>query len=246
MRFFLSFIMLSIFLLSACKDTENSPEGFGSLNLEVANLMDGSPIVFNTQTYQSANGDRFTIEEFRFYLSKVTLKNEATGAVYEVPDSYHLVTPTAQNHVFSISLTDIPAGNYDVLEFGIGVDAAVNKSIDQLGDLDPSNNMAWDWNTGYKFILLEGKVETDTDPIGLVYHVGTDANYRTISLSLPQTLTVQKDLTSTIQVEAEVSEIMDNPNVMDLQQNNVIMFQDISSKVAENYAQGMFSVAFVN
>jgi hypothetical protein len=83
---------------------------------------------------------------------------------------------------------DVPRRNYERIEFGIGVDAAANRSLQQRGDLDPNGRMAWNWEVGYKFVLLEGTLQRGNVSDPLVYHVGFDENYRPTSTALPRKL----------------------------------------------------------
>ena len=85
---------------------------------------------------------------------------------------------------FAIVLHGAPRRDYRRIEFGIGVDPAANKSLTQHGDLDPNGRMAWTWEVGYKFVLLEGTLERGATSIPLVYHVGFDENYTRVSLAL--------------------------------------------------------------
>ena len=78
--------------------------------------------------------------------------------------------------------------DYERIELGIGVDPAANKSIEQRGDLDPNGRMAWTWEVGYKFVLLEGTLERGSASVPLVYHVGFDENYKLVSMPLEDQL----------------------------------------------------------
>ena len=107
----------------------------------------------------------------------------ASGAFVE-PESYHLVRFDGEEPAFAIVLHDVPRRNYERSEFGIGVDAAANRSLLQRGDLDPNGRMAWNWQVGYKFVLLEGQLLRGDASDPLVYHIGFDENYRPVSTEL--------------------------------------------------------------
>ena len=64
------------------------------------------------------------------------------------------VNPSCESR--NIVLHGVPRRNYERIEFGIGVDAAANRSLQQRGDLDPNGRMAWNWEVSYKFVLFEG------------------------------------------------------------------------------------------
>ncbi len=240
------FLFVFIAVFSAACDDDNEALPNASLEISIAHLVDNSPIIFNTKRYKNAVGNEYDIQEFKYYVSNVKLRNKSTGAFYHVPEGYYLVQPTETNHVFSISIPGIPAGTYNELEFAIGVDNAKNYSLDNVGDLDPSNNMVWDWNTGYKFLLLEGSFypADGSETRGLVYHIGSDANYRILKFPLAENGANNLSLTAggrvRIALNAEVSEIFTNPTDIDLEEHNVVMFEAISRNVADNYANNMF------
>jgi len=141
------------------------------------------PLILNKSSYPNPAGEgRFKVRDFQFFLSNIRLVS-ATGTFVE-SDSYHLVRFDGDDPAFVIVLHGVPRRNYERIEFGIGVDAAANRSLMQRGDLDPNGRMAWNWEVGYKFVLFEGELLRDnaTDP--LVYHVGFAENYRPVSTEL--------------------------------------------------------------
>lgn len=142
------------------------------------------PLVLNELRYPNPGGEgRFKVRDFQFFLSNIRLTG-GTG-VYTEPDSYHLVRFDGAESAFGIVLHDVPRRDYQRIEFGIGVDAAANKSLAQRGDLDPNSRMAWNWEVGYKFVLFEGALVRGNASVPLVYHVGFDESYRLISTELP-------------------------------------------------------------
>jgi len=141
------------------------------------------PLVFNESRYPNPGGEgRFKVRDFQFFLSNIRLVG-ATGAYVE-PDSYHLVRFDGAEPAFVIVLHDVPRRDYEGIEFGIGVDAAANRSLTPRGDLDPNGRMAWTWEVGYKFVLFEGALVRGNASDPLVYHVGFDENYRLVSTEL--------------------------------------------------------------
>jgi methanobactin biosynthesis MbnP-like protein len=141
------------------------------------------PLVLNEPRYPNPGGEgRFKVRDFQFFLSNIRLTS-GTG-MYTEPDSYHLVRFDSAEPAFGIVLHDVPRRDYQRIEFGIGVDAAANKSLAQRGDLDPNGRMAWNWEVGYKFVLFEGTLVRGNGDLPLVYHVGFEENYRLIATEL--------------------------------------------------------------
>jgi len=145
------------------------------------------PLVLNESRYHNPGGEgRFKVRDFQFFLSNIRLVS-ATGAYVE-SDSYHLVRFDGDEAAFVIVLRDVPRRKYDRIEFGIGVDAAANRSLASRGDLDPNSRMAWNWEVGYKFVLFEGTLLRGDASDPLVYHVGFDQNYRQVATELRRDL----------------------------------------------------------
>jgi hypothetical protein len=143
------------------------------------------PLILNESRYSNPGGEgQFKVRDFQFFLSNIRLVS-ATGAYVE-SDSYHLVRFDGDEPGFVIVLHGVPRRPYERIEFGIGVDAAANRSLKQRGDLDPNGRMAWNWEVGYKFVLFEGALLHGNASDPLVYHVGFEENYRPISAALPR------------------------------------------------------------
>jgi hypothetical protein len=141
------------------------------------------PLVLNESRYPNPGGaGRFRVRDFQMLLSNIRLLG-ASGSYVE-SESYHLVRFDGEDPAFAILLRDVPCRDYERIEFGIGVDATANRSITPRGDLDPNGRMAWTWEVGYKFVLLEGELSSENTSCPLVYHIGFDENYRTISTDL--------------------------------------------------------------
>ena len=233
-------ILTIILCLLACKKDDNTANTM--LKLSLNHLMNGNPLQLQNTIYTSRSGSRFSIDKFQYYISNIRLKNTQTGQVFIEPNSYHLIERKDNTHIDEITIQSVPNGTYDQIEFSIGIDKIRNLSTDQVGDLDPSNNMAWDWKTGYKFVLLEGSLFSTTgEKRGLVYHIGTDENYRTITFNLNNLptglkLSLESNKASSINLDVEISHLFNSPNQIDIAQNRTVMFGGISGQVADNYA----------
>ncbi len=150
------------------------------IELVFAAVANGGALEKHAFVYDNPGGaGRFMIRDFQFFVSNIKLDG-AQGS-YVVPESYHLVRFDGDDGTFRLVLPDVPRDRYDTIELAVGIDPAANGSITPLGDLDPNGRMAWNWETGYKFLLLEGMLERDGARIPLVYHVGFDENYTPLS-----------------------------------------------------------------
>lgn len=152
-------------------------------------VVGSEPLAFHDPRYANPGGEgRFEIRDFQFYLSNIRLTAAEGEDAHVEPDSYHLVRFDGDDPGFRIVLRDVPRRDYRRLELGIGVDPAANKSLEQRGDLDPNGRMAWTWEVGYKFVLLEGTLLRGDARVPLVYHVGFDESYTPTAMELPDGL----------------------------------------------------------
>lgn len=232
----LLFIAL-LFSFSACTDDDDASTT-GTVQVVVQHLVDGQPLQ-EEKTYTSPAGDSYTVQKFKFYLSNVKLVSEDGRTVYTEPQSYHLISLDGKS---SFTLSDIPAARYTKLEFALGVDKAHNHSIDQHGDLDPSNDMVWDWDTGYKFLSLEGLYTGNTRSGGLVFHIGEDDNYKVFTMNLPSPLDLRQNPNGRIQIITELNELFRNPHLIDFDELNTAMGGPNARKIVDNYSQGFFRI----
>lgn len=231
-------------LLTACKDDDDTPEATEAAALQVTfeHVVGDDPLQLYEKTYTSPAGDSFVVQNFKYYISNVKLIGSKGQHNFIEPESYHLIE---QGGKTSFELKDIPAGTYTQLELSIGVDQEHNHKIDHQGDLDPSNEMVWDWDTGYKFLLLVGTYTADTKSGGLVYHVGGDVNYRTLTLDLPQPLQLQPGQKPTMRIKADVEELLQHPHLIDFDELNSTGHGPTPSKLADNYSNGFLKVVEV-
>ncbi|MGB3618722.1 MAG: MbnP family protein [Catalinimonas sp.] len=235
----------------ACGDDGVDPDAPGRLTLRFDHRYGADALRLNEDLLAPA-GDTISVESFKYYVSNVRLRNRATGETFIEPDSYHLIT-FREGEPIAVEIEGVTPGTYTELAFAIGVDNGSNTSIDRTGDLDPTNDMAWNWRTGYKFLLLEGRYRSDTTRQGtFVYHIGSDANYRVLTYNLndpqlsglPPAVTVEAARNTAVQVRTDVRDVFEGFRLDAL---NFAMFDPVLSKqVADNYAEGTFTLVGVD
>lgn len=177
-NFYLLFALLGfgVIILSCDDDTDEGTVMLTpTLDLQ---MRVGSETLTAGSTYD-INGTALQVNVAQFYIGDISL----TGAETVASEDFFVIG-TALN---SISLPETQAGTYD-LSFGVGVNAAINALPeedfttrpvgDPLGMQEPS--MHWSWNAGYKFLRIDGMVDTDADGVpdqAVEYHLGNDAFY---------------------------------------------------------------------
>lgn len=228
----------SLLIFSSC--TEEEAPATMAMNIELEHVLAGQALELNGKSFTLPSGEDFTPKKFKYYISNVELRNSVTGETYVEPDSYHLISEDG-NKGFDLGM--VPSSEYDQLVFSIGVDEVANGKTDQTGDLDPNSDMAWNWNTGYKFLVLEGEFTNSntTERQGLVMHIGTNANYKTITQSLSG---VRAGQSTTLTLTSNLDELFLDPNTLEVSdlESTTIMFGEMAGKVAENYSEGFITV----
>jgi hypothetical protein len=162
------------------------------------------------------------------------IKLVAGSEEYSVSDSYHLVRFDGEDPLYELELKNIPRMPYTEIQLGIGVDEAANGSIESVGDLDPNGRMAWTWDVGYKFILLEGGLQRNEDLVPLVYHVGFDENYKTVAFKLAQPLFDQR--TETLVFKVDIMKLFRGVTTIDMSTLSNVKFDRTDARqIASNY-----------
>jgi hypothetical protein len=205
------------------------------LTLRFHPFVGAESLVLNELRYANPGGEgSFGVRDFQFFLSNFRLTGDTS--VYAEPDSYHRVRFDGAQATYVVTLHDVPRGDYNHIEFGIGVDRAANHSIESRGDLDPNSRMAWTWEVGYKFVLLEGDFERDGVRKPLVYHVGFDENYKRISTEFDSELLGKPDPSLNFRVDL-LKMFTGHATVDMVALSNVIFDRNDAALIARNYAE---------
>lgn len=224
--------------MSCTKDEPVVPKNDPALTFIFEPTVNAEPFVADTKWYTNFSKDSFTVTKFSYYISNIKLK-KSDGSTYSVPESYHLLQHVEGVH--TISLKKLPEGDFTGIEFLIGVDSLRNVSGSQTGDLDPSKNMFWDWNTGYIFYKLEGRFNTLTNPIVGDYamHIGgfkgKDNCIQACSFPLNNALQLRKDKLCKVYFKVKLEEVFQNPLFIDFDYYYATLPNNNSKEISENY-----------
>ncbi|GLX79737.1 hypothetical protein tinsulaeT_30770 [Thalassotalea insulae] len=190
------------------------------VTLRFSAYIDGVPLVLHHQSYPNPGGEgTFIIRELQLFISNIRLVGD-TNTFIE-PESYHLVRFDNDNNFHQIVLPNIDATEYQQIELAIGVDPQANSSITIAGDLDPNSRMAWSWDVGYKFLLLEGVLSQHQQQIPLVYHIGFDESYT--RLTFPINATSDNDNTL-LNFNLELSHLFGKESPIDMAEISTVKF----------------------
>jgi hypothetical protein len=219
------------------------------LSVEFDNIVGTSDLQLNTGSYTNAAGEQFTVTKLRYYVSNFKLTS-STGTVYTVPqDSCYFLIDESDESTHEPVL-QVPEGEYKTLSFDLGVDSLRN-TMDvskRTGVLDPTaagGDMYWGWNSGYIFFKMEGESPAAGMMGGYMYHIGgfggmtsaTINNIKTITLDLASRgmPKVKVGLEPNIHLMVDILKMFNGSNQVSIAATPMVMFEDYSTKIADNY-----------
>jgi hypothetical protein len=246
MKFFIFTISLCacLSLISCGDDSETTT---GKMEIEFDNVAGEQDLVLNTtdEPYTNAAGESYRVTTLRYYISNIKLKR-SDGTVYEDPlasdgsTGYYLIDESDAASQ-TISLQNIPEGDYTEVTFTIGVDAAKVAEGAQTGPLDPGAGMFWSWDSGYIFVKLEGTSSYSSDPDHyILYHVGgykdpnNNIKIKTCGMG-SEPARVRGDHTPKVHIIADIQAFFAAPNEISFAGSPVRHSPASNKVVAENY-----------
>lgn len=179
---FLALLAMITVAFSACNNDDDQPaaENKEMVSFEFNYVVNGE--AYDTSKVYTINGTAVKFSIANFYLGGINFMSE-DGAATEMEDKYLLITPDAGMQ----EVGELQEGQYPMVSFFIGVDSVANGQTEEdftTRSEDPNDplglqfpQMHWSWNNGYKFIRVDGKVDTDGDGVPdevMSFHLGNN------------------------------------------------------------------------
>ncbi len=208
-----------------------TPAETGTVELIVEPTLDGVPYTMGTE-FTTPAGEKLTVTDLRFLLSSIGLAKENSQENKSITYPGDL----AQSNVY---LVDLKTPNFDnghglnscKIRFKgvVGEYADIRFKMDvpneyNLADattnpypLDAATGMYWSWNSGYKFLVVNGTSASLTGFNGVHLSIGADKscvfNFRSLILapSLPKII-VEKDKVTQIRFTYNLMQMLRNTN----------------------------------
>lgn len=258
-------IGFSLQIVSCSKDDDGGdpdplPDDKGTLQLDFDHKFGGDNLEFGVD-YTNGAGERMKFSMFKYFISNIKLVKEDDTEIAIPGDVQYFLVDHSKTDSRTIVINDVPAGMYKSIRFIIGVDSLANtlEVTARPPALDVSTNAAgmyWSWNSGYVFVKVEGTSpsSTQTDKI-FKYHIGGFGGYSSSTINnikvaeckrpgdMP--FSVPKDKKRELHFHVDLKEMFQNPNMVSVAENSVVMFSPYSAKVAENY-QKMFKIDHIH
>lgn len=243
-----NYLLLSVFTLAfiSCSNNDDNPVA-NNITLHFNNTFKDKTIVLGDATSStatkntSAEGQVHHFSELKYVISNIRLiKADEAEFPYNVNDldKGATVVNQAKPQTLDYVLTNIPAGEYKEIRFGLGVKHELNnldqarfpKFYAEAGAND--TKMHWQWATGYRFTKIEGFYDTDNKEMSI--HTGSTLNgdrddpsswvqgvdaYRDITLTLPNNAIVGSKAPK-ITIEADFDKLLSGNTEITLESGN--------------------------
>jgi len=159
----------------------------GQVRLHVLATWEGQPFVVS-QEHHDVLDHRIFVDGLKLYLSNISLQGPSGNADLLEVGLFNFSNGEG-THVAAVA-----SGTYNELHFGLGVSPGLNMSDPAQyaagHPLSVSNGTYWTWASGYRFVMFDGRYDTDPNGTGTVLptfsvHSGKNDCYATVVRQAP-------------------------------------------------------------
>jgi hypothetical protein len=148
-------------------------------------LFNNKPLSLGQDYYSNSEKENITFSVFKFYATHFEFYKNGK-LVHSLKNSSFLID-VAETKSLKRNLVVPNNCDFDELKFYLGIEDAVNYNGIGSGDLDPSKDMYWAWQSGYINLKLEGKCKViSSNGNAFQFHLGgfldSFSCFQTISL----------------------------------------------------------------
>lgn len=251
--FWLSSIVLILTGFYSCKsDGTGENSDTGKIAFRFKHVVDSSDVQRYKMIYTNAAGNKYRIDDIRYFISDVTLyRSDKTKKVIEDWQDIYYVDIGYPNTLIWQVFDKIPSGSYDSVTFIFGITA--EKNISMMYTNMPESAMMWPdiLGGGYHYMMINGAWINNHDSfkffnfhlgIGQLYKqniINTDSIYGYVQnyfkVKLPNSsFTIEKDKTRTIEIVMHVDSWFKTPHIYD---HNIYGSDIMQNQTAMNIAK---------
>jgi hypothetical protein len=153
-----------------------------NLQLKFHHMAGNNPLTYDTE-FTLSTGRKIKFSKAQFYLSGFRADGSSVNKSYDT----HLLITAEDDSAHAIG--HLTGSNVTGLTLAIGVDSAYNHADPAIFDAEHAlsanqpNFGHWGWNPGYKFIVIEGMMDSTAAMNGpvsypFIYHLGFEEAYK--------------------------------------------------------------------
>ena len=159
---------------------EVTPINYGNIILTFIHNVNGEPLKFDTMIYQTSTGNRYSVNDLQYFISRVSLHSTKGTWAPVLTDAGIHYTDARNNNLCTWWVNDLFSyGMYDTISFTFGLDEFQNIS-GRYPD-PPERDMFWPdaLGGGYHYMKmdLKWKNSTMTQPLPFNFHLGIGQVY---------------------------------------------------------------------
>jgi hypothetical protein len=240
---FLLSVMFAFLFICSCGEHRKNPQPIIDaglpFHLVFRATVSGADLLYNS-IYHAVTSRAFIITDFRYYVSNVTAIRD-DGTEQKLSGSIILVDP----HQRDYNIGKLPEGSYTGIRFTVGLDSAANhcdptvfEKGNPLAIQTPS--MHWDWNSGYLFMKIEGKVDTTKRSAGapvteFFYHLGMDRMKRVVEI--PTHFAVSNSLENNVRLKFDLAKMLAGVDMQSELSTHSFDNQPLAVRMADSWQQ---------
>jgi len=250
MKNLLSFLLfISLFIFSC--DKEKEP--YGKLVFQINHKVDSEDLQLNQRIYLNEADNQYEVVRLRYVLSDFVL--ETDSGLYKIEET-HFYDVEEEGLVNTITLeADIPFGSYKLSSFVFGLDSTKNTSNAYINE--PWHlGFAWPdiMGGGYHYMQFEGFYDhSDGTTNAFITHRGRALDNITLepreSFTVVgfanESLTIEKEETTTIKVNMNLNNFYKNPNTYDFEDYSGIMSDSDAQQTLQENEHDVFSLTTI-
>jgi len=155
-------VLFSVTCFAQKKTTAIKAIEKSNVRLDLTPVVDGKPFFWDS-VYTSPGGDRYKITNWKFFISNIALSSslgkEQPAFIENKPAVLLIDFSKANDQIIQVEI-----GEYTDIRFDVGLPRQINHT-DPTSALPPldlaQQDMYWEWNSGYIFLLIEGQLMND-------------------------------------------------------------------------------------
>ncbi len=256
-------LSLSLFFAVSCKEEPIVIENT-FLSIEFMHNVDDLPVVLDTKHYYNEAGNKYFINEVKYFISELCMyKRDGTKVEISQDNGIHYVDMDYPGTLSWNISGYIPEGQYDSLSFTFGLNEKENQPYRFLNS--PESNMAWSQllGGGYHYMMINGWFEKgDTVLAPLNIHLGKGQIYQGntssidsligfvdnhFQVTLSKSFFIRRDQTTNLILVMNIENWFKEPFIYDFNYwgSHIMQNQAAMQMLKENGKKNVFSLEYI-